>query len=326
MRTARHNQRFTQESMMVTVLTGGTGGAKFVWGLAQIIPADQLTVIVNSGDDLRWWGLHVSPDVDSVLYAIAAKLNPERGWGYADDSFRCLERMRSLGADGWFQLGDLDLATHLHRTELLNQGRTLSEATGELATAMGVNVKVIPMSDDRVETRVVTPKGELSFQEYFVRDRYQPDVLDVKFEGAAQAHSAPGVLESIARADIVFIAPSNPVTSIGPILAVPGVREVLGTCTAPVVAVSPIVGGDAVTGPAARLMRMRGWEVSPAGIGEAYRDFVDVVIADTRDQSSVAHNLPFRIAFSNTIMRSDSDKTALARFALEVTATQEAIR
>src|SRR4051812_49048375 len=269
---------------MITVLTGGTGGAKFVWGLAQVVPADQLTVIVNTGDDLTWWGLHVSPDLDSVLYALAGKLSPERGWGYADDSFRCLERMKSLGAPAWFQLGDLDLATHLRRTEMLRAGMTLSEATAELSRAMGVKVHVLPMTDDAVETRVITPDGDLSFQEYFVRDRFQPDVLAVKFRRADKSRTAPGVLEAITRAEIVFIAPSNPVTSIGPILAVPGVRDVLKSTTAQIAAVSPIVAGAAVSGPAGKMMEMRGWPVSPAGIAKAYGDFVDVVIADRQDE------------------------------------------
>lgn len=307
---------------MITVLTGGTGGAKFVWGLAQILPSDQLTAIVNTGDDLKWWGLHVSPDLDSVMYALTGKLSPELGWGYTGDTFRCLERMRSLGADAWFQLGDLDLATHLRRTQLLAEGRSLSEATAELCRGMGVAPRILPMSDDPVETRVITSDGDLSFQEYFVRERFEPGAVDVKFQGAQRSRSAPGVLEAIARAEAVFLAPSNPVTSIGPILAVPGVRDVLKSCTAPVVAVSPIVGGEAVSGPAGKLMRTRGWQVSPAGIAEAYRDFVDVLVADNHDaseQGRIEQN-SIRATFTNTIMRSDEDKIALARFSLEAVA------
>ena len=299
---------------MITVLTGGTGGAKFVWGLAQVVPADQLTVIVNTGDDLSWWGLHVSPDLDSVLYALAGKLSVERGWGYADESFRCLERMRALGAPSWFQLGDLDLATHLRRTEMLRAGMTLSEATAELCRAMGVHVQTLPMTDDAVETRVITPEADLSFQEYFVRDRFEPDVLAVKFRGAEKARTTPGVLEAITSADIVFIAPSNPVTSIGPILAIPGVRDVLRATTAQIAAVSPIVGGAAVSGPAGKLMTMRSWKVSPIGIAAAYRDFIDIVIADKQDEPIHLEGVQF--AFTDTVMRSDADKTNLARFAL----------
>jgi LPPG:FO 2-phospho-L-lactate transferase len=314
---------------MITVLTGGTGGAKFAWGLAQIVPAHELTVIVNTGDDLKWWGLHVSPDIDSVMYALAGKLSPERGWGYANDSFRCLERMGELGAESWFQLGDLDLATHLRRTQLLAAGKSLSEATDELRRAMGVGPRIMPMTDDAVETRVSTPNGELSFQEYFVRDRFQPDVLDVKFKGAEEARSAPGMLQTIAISDAVFIAPSNPVTSIGPILSVPGLRDVLRASMATVVAVSPIVGGEAVSGPAGKLMRMRGWQVSPAGIAEAYEDFVDVIEADTRDEQerSRIERGSIRAGFANTIMRSHDDRIALARFSLDVVSgIPEAVR
>jgi LPPG:FO 2-phospho-L-lactate transferase len=206
---------------MITVLTGGTGGAKLVWGLAQIVPAEQLTVVVNTGDDLRWWGLHVSPDLDSVLYALAGKLSRDRGWGYEGDSFTTLERMRALGAEAWFQLGDLDLATHLRRTELLAVGKTLTEATAELCRAMGVKVRLLPMSDDPVGTVVGTPEGDLRFQEYFVRERARPQVLKVAYEGAEKASTAAGVLQAIIHSDLVLIAPSNPVTSIGPILAVP---------------------------------------------------------------------------------------------------------
>jgi len=310
---------------MITVLTGGTGGAKFVWGLAQIVPADQLTVIVNTGDDLTWWGLHVSPDLDSVMYGLASKLSPERGWGYADDSFRCLERMKTIGAPAWFQLGDLDLATHLRRTEMLHAGLMLSVATSELCKQMGVKVHLLPMTDGPVETRVITPEGDTSFQEYFVRDRFQPDVLAVKFRNAEKARTAPGVLEAITRADVVFIAPSNPVTSIGPVLAIPGVRDVLKSTTAQVAAVSPIVGGAAVSGPAGKMMQMRKWPVSPAGIAEAYRDFIDVVIADEQDRGVQADGVRFE--FTNTLMKSDDDKIKLARFALNaVPAAREAAR
>jgi LPPG:FO 2-phospho-L-lactate transferase len=314
---------------MITVLTGGTGGAKFVWGLAQIIPADQLTVIVNTGDDLTWWGLHVSPDLDSVMYALAGRLSPERGWGLDGESFRCLARMKELGAEGWFQLGDLDLATHLRRSEMLALGKPLSEATRELCRAMRVGAQLLPMSDDTVETRVITRVGDLAFQEYFVRERSQPDVLDVKFRHAERARTAPGVLEAIAKADMIFVAPSNPVTSIGPILSVPGVRDVLKNSTAPVAAVSPIVGGEAVSGPAGKMMRMRKWRVSPAGIAEAYRDFAHVIIADSRDESErkAIEEQSVCATFTNTVMNSTDDKISLARFALSaVSMRREAAR
>ncbi len=303
---------------MITVLTGGTGGAKFVWGLAQALPPEQLTVIVNTGDDLHWWGLHVSPDLDSVMYALAGKLSGERGWGYDGDSFRCLDQMRSLGAEAWFQLGDLDLATHLRRTRLLSSGRSLTEATAELCRAMGVKVRLLPMSDDPVQTMVSTPDGDLTFQEYFVRERWKPPFIDVKFAGAEKASTAPGVLQSIIHSELVLIAPSNPVTSIGPILAVPGVRDALKCSTAQVIAVSPIVGNAAVSGPAGAMLKMRGFDVSAAGVARVYSDFLDVLIADTQDEETrpqiEAANL--QATYTNTIMKSDEDKLALAQFAL----------
>ena len=192
-----------------------------------VVPQENLTVIVNTADDIEWWGLHVSPDVDSILYALADSLSAERGWGVQDDSFRCLERMARLGQPSWFSLGDLDLATHLARTSLLRAGKSLSSVTAELAERMDIRSRVLPMSDDRVSTMVETPQGILNFQEYFVRERHQVEVRGIHFEGAEHASPAPGVLESIAAAEAVIIAPSNPVTSVGPILAVPGIREAL---------------------------------------------------------------------------------------------------
>jgi LPPG:FO 2-phospho-L-lactate transferase len=311
---------------MITVLTGGTGGAKFVWGLAQVIPSEQLTAIINTGDDLNWWGLHISPDLDSVMYALAGKLSRERGWGCDGDTFRCLEQIKSLGAEGWFQLGDLDLATHLRRTQLLASGKTLTEATAELCHAMGVKVRLLPMSDDPVQTIVSTPEGDLAFQQYFVRERCKPAVVDVKFAGAEKASTARGVLQSIIHSDLVMIAPSNPVTSIGPILAVPGVRDALKCTTAQVIAVSPIVANAAVSGPAGAMLKMRGFEVSAAGVASCYRDFLDVLIADTQDQAtrSRIESTNVQAAFTNTIMKSDEDKIALAKFALSTVAREAA--
>ncbi len=303
---------------MIIVLTGGTGGAKFVWGLAQVVPPEQLTIIVNTGDDLAWWGLHVSPDLDSVLYALAGKLSRERGWGYEEDSFRCLERMRSLGADSWFQLGDLDLATHLRRTQLLSSGNTLTQATAELCRAMNVKQRLLPMSDDPVRTIVSTPDGDLTFQEYFVRERWKPAVVNVKFVGADKATTAPGVLQAIIHSDLVLIAPSNPVTSIGPILAVPGVRDALRCTTAQVIAVSPIVGGSPVSGPAGEMLKMRGHAVSAAGVADAYEGLLDLLIADSQDEfrRREIEKHEIQAAFTNTLMKSDADKVALAKFAL----------
>lgn len=313
---------------MITVLTGGTGGAKFVWGLAQVVPQNELTVIVNTGDDLEWWGLHVSPDIDSVTYALAGVLSSDRGWGYEGDSFRCLERMTKLGAEAWFQLGDLDLATHLRRTQLLSQGKTLTQATAVLCSQSGIEARVLPMSDQPVQTRVMTSIGNLAFQEYFVRERCKPAVMDVEFRRAENADAAPGVLHAILQAKAIFLAPSNPVTSIGPILAIPSIRDALRSTTADIGAITPIVGGAAVSGPAGAMMQMRGWPVSAAGVAQAYDDFLHVLIADKQDEADRTSILStgVRPVFAQTMMRTQEDKIALAKVALNYLIKQREVK
>ncbi len=313
---------------MIVVFTGGTGGTKLVQGLQPVVPPEELTVIVNTGDDLEWWGLHVSPDVDSVLYGLADLLSKDRGWGVEDDSFRCLERMKQLEQPSWFSLGDLDLATHLTRTALLSAGKTLSEATAELAAKFGIRPRVLPMSDDRVSTMLDTAMGTLSFQEYFVRERHQVEVRAVRFEGVEKAKPAPGVIESIEAAEAIIFAPSNPVTSIGPILAVPGVRDALRRAGAPIAAVSPIVGGAAVSGPAGALMQMMGWPSTIAGVAKAYEDFLDVLVADRADEVEAKQmgNSAARVLCTNTIMRSADDKRDLAAFVLDACASKQEAR
>jgi LPPG:FO 2-phospho-L-lactate transferase len=303
---------------MITILTGGSGGAKFVQGMVKVVDPREVTVIVNTGDDLRWWGLRVSPDIDSVVYALAGLLSKDRGWGVEGDTFQCLARMRNFGAPAWFQLGDRDLATHLRRTELLRNGATLSEATTQIATALGVPSRILPMSDDRVETRVVTDSGELSFQEYFVRERWQPAVNGVYFCGAGNAAPARDVLEAIKGASAVFLAPSNPITSIGPILAVPGIREALQRTEAEVVAISPIIGEHAVSGPAVELMKSAKLPASCAGVAQAYQDFLDVLVIDEADAQRAAEveSLGVRACVAATLMDSDNRKPALAAAAL----------
>jgi LPPG:FO 2-phospho-L-lactate transferase len=307
---------------MIVVFTGGTGGTKLVQGLQHIVPPEELTVIVNTGDDIEWWGLHVSPDVDSVLYGLAGLLSKERGWGVEDDSFRCLERMKQLGQASWFSLGDLDLATHLTRTMLLRAGKRLSEATAELAAKFGIRARVLPMSDDRVSTMLDTAKGTLTFQEYFVRERHQVEARAVRFEGAENARPAPGVIESIETAEAIVFAPSNPVTSIGPIL---GVRQALRETKATVAAVSPIIGGEAVSGPAGVLMTMMGWPSTIAGVAKAYEDFLDVLVADRADeaQALTMSTTGLRVLSTNTIMRSIDDKRELAAFVLGACTAQQ---
>lgn len=299
---------------MITVLTGGTGGAKFVDGLRQVVPGEELTIIVNTGDDLIWWGLYVSPDLDSITYVLAGLLSKERGWGVKGDTFQCLQAMGQLNQPIWFHTGDRDLAVHLLRSQFLSQGKTLSEATAEIATKLGVTARILPMSDSRVETRVMTPVGELSFEEYFVQRWYQDPVESVRFAGATDAEPAPGVLEAIRSAGVVLLAPSNPVTSIGPILAVPGIREALCQTDAAVAAVSPIVAGAAISGPAGILMQSQGLPVSIGGIAQAYEDFVDLLVVDNKD-SRAAEELRrngLRVHCTETLMRSSAEKANLA--------------
>jgi LPPG:FO 2-phospho-L-lactate transferase len=252
------------------------------------------------------------------LYVLADLLSNERGWGVRGDTFHCLQAMKELGEEAWFSVGDRDLATHLLRTQLLSQGQTLSSATLHIANKFGLRSRILPMSDMRVETRIDTPAGNLSFEEYFVKRWYQDPVNAVHFVGSSEAEPAPGVVEAIASAQAVLIAPSNPVTSIGPILAVPGIREALQSTRAKVVAVSPIIGDAAVSGPAANLMNARGLQVSIAGVAKAYEDFLDILIADDSDAAAAQFISSDRLQVhcTNILMRSNEDKTRIARNAL----------
>lgn len=303
---------------MITVLTGGTGGAKFVDGLRRVVPAEELTIIVNTGDDQEWWGLYISPDVDSITYVLAGILSSERGWGVRGDTFHCLRAMKDLGEPTWFSVGDRDLGVHLLRTKLLSQGCTLSEVTRVITGRFGLGARILPMSDQRVQTRIDTPAGELNFEEYFVKRWFQDPVNSVRFAGASESEPAPGVVEAIAAARAILIAPSNPVTSIGPILAVPGIREALAKASAPVVAVSPVIGQAAVSGPAGTLMAAHGLEVSIRGVANAYKDFLDMLVAHPTD-ASVASELTtgrFQVHCENILMDSLEQREQVARTAL----------
>jgi len=310
---------------MICVLSGGTGGAKFVDGLRLVMPADELTIIVNTGDDLMWWGLYVSPDIDSITYVLSGMLSRERGWGVKGDTFLCLQAMGQLGEPTWFHAGDRDLAVHLLRSRLMAEGKTLSEATATICQKLSVKARILPMTNSRVETRVDTPAGELSFEEYFVQRWYQDPVKSVRFTGASDAEAAPGVIDAITSADAVLIAPSNPVTSIGPILAVPGIRDALLRARGKIAAVSPIVGRTAVAGPAGILMTAQGLPCSIAGVAQAYEDFLDVLISDSRDARAAddLRQKGLRVECTQTIMRSPEDKASLAR---EVLASVSGLR
>jgi len=307
---------------MICVLSGGTGGAKFVDGLRMVMSAEELTVVVNTGDDLMWWGLYVSPDIDSITYVLSDMLSRERGWGVRNDTFWCLQAMGQLGEPTWFHAGDRDLAVHLLRSRLVAEGKTLSEATAAICQKLGVKARILPMTNSRVETRVDTPVGELSFEEYFVQRWYQDPVKSVRFAGVPEAEPAPGVIEAITAADAVLIAPSNPISSIGPILAVPGIRDALLRARGRIAAVSPIVAGAAVAGPAGILMAAQGLPCSIAGVAQVYGDFLDVLICDARD-AEAARTLGesgLRVQCTQTIMRSTDDKAALARETLAIVA------
>jgi LPPG:FO 2-phospho-L-lactate transferase len=304
--------------MRVVTLAGGTGAAKLLRGLAAHVGQRDLTVIGNTGDDTEIWGLHVSPDLDTVMYALAGMLDIERGWGLAGETFECLRGMATYGADTWFNLGDRDLATHLARTRALRDGEPLSSVTARLAAGLGVGARILPMSDDPVRTMIRTGGGRLTFQEYFVREKALVDVVGVDYEGATAARPAPGVLDAIRTADLVVVCPSNPVTSVGPILAVPGIVEALGTTAAPVVAVSPIVGGAAVSGPAAALMRARGLAISPLGVAAAYAPWVRRLLIDRRDEACAAElaRLGIEVDAAEIVMTGRADEIALAARAL----------
>lgn len=270
---------------MIVVLTGGTGGAKLVEGLAAETDPAELAIVCNTGDDAIFHGLYVSPDIDTITYTLAGLSDGEKGWGLRGDTFTALEQLRRLGNDVWFNLGDKDLATHITRTKLLHDGLKLSQVTERIRRQLGVPSTILPMSDDRIETRVQTPQGEISFQEYFVKQRWMAEVISVRFAGVAQAQPAPGVLDALHNAEAIIICPSNPITSIGPILAVRGIRDALRESAAPVVGVSPIIGAAAISGPAHKLMAASGFEISAAGVATCYKEFLDTLLIATEDRS-----------------------------------------
>jgi LPPG:FO 2-phospho-L-lactate transferase len=305
--------------MRITALAGGTGAAKLLRGLVAVFDRSALSVIVNTGDDADVWGLHVSPDLDSVMYALAGVLDTGRGWGRADETFRCLSAIAVYGEPTWFSLGDRDLATHLIRTRALRDGQSLATITAVLCRSLGVTPRVLPMSDEAVRTIIRTPEGRLGFQEYFVRDKCHADVIGVDYDGAERARPAPGVLDAIASADVVVVCPSNPVTSIGPILAVPGITDALAATRARVIGVSPIVAGAAVSGPAGTLMRARRLPVSPVGVARAYAPWLEMLLVAGEDAGCAAELAALGVtAVATDVMMPDGTREiALARVVLE---------
>lgn len=304
---------------MLVALAGGVGAARLLRGLVAVAPPSEITAVVNTGDDVILHGLHVSPDLDTVTYTLAGAVNPETGWGLAGESWAAMEALDRYGGATWFRLGDRDLATHLYRTHRLREGASLSSVTSEIARAWGVDVQLVPMTDDRVETRVtIAGEGEVGFQDYFVARRHAVPVTAVRFEGVEAARPAPGVLEAIAAAERVVVCPSNPVVSIGPLLAVPGLREAVAARRSDVVAVSPIVAGAALKGPADRMLSELGHEPSVVGVARLYADVASTLVVDESDESSagLVEATGMRCVVAPTVMRTAEDAAALARTVL----------
>lgn len=304
---------------MIVVLAGGVGAARFLEGLVQVVPQQRLTVIVNTGDDRDFYGLHVSPDLDIVMYTLAGVVDETHGWGIRNDTYATMRQLTRYGNEDWFLLGDRDLATHIHRTNLLRQGKTLSEVVEDLRKHCGLELRILPMTNQPVATHIQTPAGLLHFQEYMVKRHCADEVQDVVFVGADKARPAPGVLDAIKGAEAILIAPSNPIVSIGSILAIPGIHDALHEASGMVVAVSPIIGGLPIKGPADKLMRGLRMDVSAVGVARCYRDFLDVMVIDEQDAhlTSEIEDLGIPTVATNTIMRDAPAKAALARVVLE---------
>ncbi|GCE02914.1 2-phospho-L-lactate transferase [Dictyobacter aurantiacus] len=303
---------------MIVVLAGGVGAARFLQGLVQVVPQEEITVITNTGDDRVFYGLNVSPDTDIVMYTLAGIVDEKNGWGIRGDTFHTMEQLTSYGHEDWFALGDRDLATHIHRTARLREGKSLSEVADELRAHFGLKLRILPMSDQPVATHIQTPAGLFHFEEYMVQRRCSDEVQDVVFVGAKEAKPAPGVLEALKTADAILLAPSNPIVSIGSILAVPGIHDALHETSGMIVAVSPIVGGAPIKGPADKLMRGLHMDVSAVGVARHYRDFLDVMVIDTRDAhlAEAIEDLGIPTSVTNTIMSDSQAKAELARHVL----------
>ena len=308
----------TQSERFVLALSGGIGGAKLALGLYRILPPGALTVVANTGDDFEHLGLAISPDIDTLLYALAGLDNLELGWGRRDETWTFMKALGSLGGETWFNLGDGDLATHIERTRRLAAGEGLSEITDDFRRCLGISARLLPMSNDRVRTRLRTPESWLDFQDYFVRQRCAPVVREIAFAGADAARPHPTFFAALTDENLhaVVICPSNPFISIDPILSLPRVREALRECAAPVIAVSPIIGGQAVKGPTAKMMAELGLRVDAAAVARYYSDILDFYVADETDANKM-RNLGVPVTFARTLMQSLDDRETLARVVLE---------
>lgn len=306
---------------MIIALSGGVGGAKLALGLSRVLPPEELLVVVNTGDDFEHLGLSISPDIDTLTYTLAGLANREVGWGRHDETWSFMETTASLGGETWFRLGDRDVALHVERTRRLRLGESLSDVTADICRRLGIGPRVVPMTDDRVRTRLLTDAGWLDFQEYFVRRRCEPVVRELSFDGAPQARAHPSFLAALADPALqaVVICPSNPFISVEPILAIPGVRSALAGCKAPVIAVSPIIAGQAVKGPTAKMMHELGLDASAGTVAARYADLLDGYVIDHADMSEVV-SIDARVTLAQTLMTTLEDREALARIVLDAAA------
>lgn len=304
------------EDGAVLALSGGIGGAKLALGLSRVLPPERLIVVANTGDDFEHLGLAISPDLDTLMYTLAGISDPERGWGRREETWTFMAALAAIGGETWFQLGDGDLATHVERTRRLATGETLSHVTEDFCRRLGIAARILPMSDNRVATRVRTRDGWLDFQDYFVRRRCAPEVSELAYDGAARARPNPAFMAALtdARLRAVVICPSNPYLSVDPILALPGVRDALKACTAPVIAVSPIIGGRAVKGPTAKMMRELGLPVTAAAVAQHYDGLVDLFVVDDSEGEITLPNM--RVAKAAILMTTLADREALAQAVL----------
>jgi LPPG:FO 2-phospho-L-lactate transferase len=310
----------TAKQISIAALAGGVGASKLLLGLYDVVDPARLTAIVNTGDDITLHGLKISPDLDIVTYTLAGVIDPAKGWGFRRETFHALKRLVVFGRVNWFNLGDRDLATHIHRTAMLAEGKSLSEAAESIRTALGVKSRILPMSDQPVPTIVDSDEGALQFQEYLVKRRAEPVVRGIRFDGVESASPAPGVLEAIRDADLIIICPSNPLISIGPILAVPGIREAVRVRRKEVVAVCPIVGGKSLKGPSDKMLAQLGHESSARGVAKLYADFAATFVMDPADrgQAEAVQSLDMKIAVVPTVMKTRADKRRLARALLRL--------
>jgi len=304
---------------MITALAGGVGAARFLTGLIRLVKQEEINVIVNTGDDMDMFGLHISPDIDIVTYTLAGIVDEQKGWGVKDDTFQCLEMLKKLGLDTWFALGDKDLATHILRTEMLEKGYTLTQTTENISRALGLQVKVLPMTNEKFQTWIRIKDGLVHFEEYFVKRSSKDDVLGVEFIGALNAEPAPDVIEALMISEKIVICPSNPIVSIGTILSVKGIRDALRQTNAKIVGVSPIVAGATIKGPADKMLAGLGYEVSAYSVAKLYADFLDIFVIDVKDteQAHQIRQLGLEVKVTNTIMKTLDNKIGLAKTVLE---------